>query len=87
MRGSVIYTVAFLRREVNRTMDSAESTGAMNANIACPANIAGSVYGNTGDNKLGKPRMNRRVRTKPAIPQSQACFHLPFVNRAAKKPA
>lgn len=86
MRGSIIYTVAFLEMEVNRTMNSAESTGAKNANIACPANIAGSEYGNMDDNKLGKPMMNRRVRVKPAIPQSQARFRLPFVNRTAKKP-
>ena len=86
MGGSTIYTVTFLRMDINNTINSAESIGATNANIAGPAKMAGLGYGNTDDNKLGRPRMKTSVRANPAIPQSQACFHLPFANLATKKP-
>ena len=38
---STNYMVAFLRMDINSTINSAESTGARNANIAGPANISG----------------------------------------------
>ena len=84
----VMFTIysCLLRMDINSTINSAENIGAKNANIAGPANISGLWYGNTGDNKLGILMMNRRVRAKPVIPQSQVCFHLPFANLAAKKP-
>ena len=72
--------------DINITINSAERSGAKNAKMAGPANITGLGYRNTGDNKLGIPMMDRRVRAKPAIPQNQADFDLPFANLAAKKP-
>ena len=38
---STIYTVAFLRMDINSTINSAESTGAKNANMTGLAKIAG----------------------------------------------